>query len=181
MFAYCLCNPVNSLDPGGNLSIASCHGDKNPLSKYFLDFGSGGCGGGIIDIYLGQTLLETFSDIVTHFNQLFQSRSDKIDWEAGDRNHILKGTKGKHISGWKRFGIDPENKGGNDWLLVLTILQETVDDADAFFSKVLDNGATVTFYFKIYIQEQLVVMVKIWENVEGTVQKISDAIPYIFG
>lgn len=93
---------------------------------------------------------------------------------------MLKGTKGKHIDGWRRFGIDPSN--GNDaenWLLVLKILQEVVDKADDYYQKRNADGSICTFYIKVFVEEGVKVVVKIWNGFDGTIQQISDAIPYL--
>ena len=75
--------------------------------------------------------------------------TDTIGWEAGDKNHILKGTKRKHVNGWKRFGIDPDND--NAWSLLLPILEEVVDGADSIESTVLANSAMIVQCFKTKI------------------------------
>ena len=115
-----------------------------------------------------------------NFSNFFYPRSKKIDWEAGDKNHILKGSFGKHIPGWQRFGIDPENgdKDGN-WLLVLRILKEAVDKADYYYTKTNGDGTLCTFYVKTFVEEGVKLVVKIWNGLDGTIQQLSDAITYL--
>ena len=102
-----------------------------------------------------------------------------IDWEGSDHDHILKGTNGKHVNGWNRFGFDP--KDPNNWSTLLPIIQQVVQETDHY--KVIPaKGALdgwVWFYKKSFAEIGVEVVVKIWGTVDGVIQKLSDAIPYI--
>ena len=102
---------------------------------------------------------------------------DAIDWNSGDKNHILKGTFNKHVSGWKRLGIDPND--GNAWEYLLPILHEVVDKADRITPELLPSGGKIIWYSKTYAEFGVQVAVKIWTDALGIFQKLSDAIPYI--
>lgn len=102
---------------------------------------------------------------------------DSIDWESGDKNHILKGTGRKHVPGWKKFGKDPD--GNNGWEMILPILKEVVERADEFKEKAARGGGTFIEYSKTYVEEGVRVVVKIWISADGTRQQLSDGIPYI--
>ena len=175
MYAYCLNNPVNHSDPSGESAVAE--GLKNGLWILPLLDGPIPLGDIIAVIgFFGVLLYEQSQaeDIISTIS------SDTIDWGAGGenrKNHILKGTKGKHVNGWKRFGIDPDNN--NAWGLILPLLEEVVDKADYYTTTTLPGGAMYIQYFKTYIDQGVQVMVKIWVDAAGMIQQISDAIPYI--
>ena len=174
MFAYCGNNPTNKFDPSGELTLEA---EIFPgLGLLPLLDGPIPIGDVITLMIFGLLLLgeqEQETDPGTKIS------SSSIDWEGGDKNHILKGTKGRHIKGWKRFGIDPDGK--NAWELLLPILKEVVDKAERYETRYLDDGGMNIFYYKVYVDIGVEVMVKIWIDSTGTIQKISDAIPYIIG
>ena len=175
MFAYCLNNPVNLTDPSGNSAVAE--GLKQGL--WILPLLDGPIP--LFDILTVVGLVGVFlyeqaqaEDTVSNIS------SESIDWGAGGnnrKNHILKGTGRKHVNGWKRFGIDPDNS--NAWGILLPILEEVVDKADDCESTMLPDGSMIVKYFKTYIDQGVQVMVKIWVDVTGMIQEISDAIPYL--
>ena len=181
MFAYCRNNPVSYCDPTGYMTDALDGFRQKACTQTRLDgLGAGGA------IFGGLLLTGQFVSGAIDFwhtiSNFFSPVSKKIDWDCGDntKNHILKGTNRWHIAGWRRFGIDPDN--GNDienWLLVLKILQEVVDDADRYYQEINKNGSTCTYYVKVFVEEGVQVIVKIWNNLGGTIQQIADAIPYI--
>jgi hypothetical protein len=179
MFAYCNNNPVNAKDPNGHALLQVWEHDDPILDLFFGAGGNGagggsGFGGGLAVATVGIGALGTIGCVLS-------STSDDIDWEKGDKNHILKGTDGKHIDGWRRFGIDPENNDNkNNWIALLPLLQEVVDDADYSYDEVLKSGGMAIYYVKTYITEGVHVVVKIWESIDGLIEQISDAIPYIF-
>ena len=102
---------------------------------------------------------------------------DSIDWDLKDKHHILVGTGRKHVPGWKKFGIDPDDD--NSWGMILPILKEVVEHADEFEEKIAKGGGTFIEYSKTYINEGVRVVVKIWMSADGTRQQLSDGIPYI--
>ena len=116
---------------------------------------------------------------IVNLHKLLPPVIDKsqIDWEGGDKNHILKGTKGKHIPGWERFGIDP--KDPKSWATALPIIIEVVEKGKAAAPKLLKDGTWLFQYSKQYIDQGVTVVVQIWVSQDGTIQKLSDAIPYI--
>lgn len=101
----------------------------------------------------------------------------QIDWEGGDKNHILKGTKGKHIPAWERFGFDP--KDPKSWAMALPIIKEVVEKGKAVAPELLKNGTWLFQYSKQYIDQGVTVVVQIWVSQDGIIQKLSDAIPYV--
>lgn len=171
MFAYCNSNSVNFTDPAGNYAIA-------------LDPLRGGSVGGAQSLTPSGDL---FAAIVLGVTSLWKQlrkttepvSSSSINWGSGDKNHILKGTRKTHIPGWKRFGIDPENGNDNNWSLLLPILKEVVDEADAYKESLLSNGSKIIQFTKYYVDEGVQVVVKIWVSANGAIQQLSDAIPYI--
>lgn len=101
-----------------------------------------------------------------------------IDWgEQNTRHHIISGTNGRHILGWQRFGINPN--GNDPWVAILPILKDTIDNADKTWQKTLESGGTLYYYAKYYVEEGVRVVVKIFESADGTIRRISDAIPEI--
>ena len=174
MFAYCLNNPVSQSDPLGKSAITE--GLKNGL--WVLPF---------LDLYLpiGDLLLSLWLiSILLPDQQQPQTAtpnisSHTINWNPNNnlKNHILKGTKGKHIDGWKRFGIDPDNN--NAWGLVVPILKEVLEKADDVQYTQLSDGSMIVEYIKTYAEQGVQVVFKIWIDASGVIQQISDAIPYI--
>ena len=178
MFVYCLNNPVNYSDQlgelaaaegviGGVLTLLPALDGPLPIGEVLTIVG-------IIGLYLYENIKaeKQAKRVVSNIS------SASINWN-GDKNHILKGTKKKHVNGWKRFGIDPDND--NAWQILLPFLEEVVDEADSVKTTMLSNGAMYVQYFKTYVEEGVEIMVKIWVDATGTIQKISDAIPYILG
>ncbi len=189
MFAYCGNNPVMFSDSSGTARI--------PCTVNICDGGGGYYGGGqttgspvvgqssnaSVCTAFGLALVSWISAILEAKDSLPENRvevsSSSIDWRSGDRNHILKGTKKKHVSGWKRFGIDPQNGNSHNWGVLITILQEVVDDADNQIEYTLSDGSKYIKYFKTYSELGVEVVVKVWVSADGIVQKLSDAIPKI--
>ena len=174
MFAYCLNSPLNYTDSAGKNAIAE--GLKNglwviPLLDGPLPYGE--------IIALIALVGIAFYELSEESYSIPYISSQTINWNINDnnKNHILKGTERKHVNGWKRFGIDPDNN--NAWGLLLPLLKEVVDKADYSTPTTLPDGAMYIQYFKTYIEQGVQVMVKIWIDVTGTIQQISDAIPYI--
>ena len=172
MFAYCLNNPVNHSDPAGKSTIAE--GVKNSLWVLPLLDGPIPLGDILSVIALFGVLLYEQSQVEDTIPNISH---DTINWESGDKNHILKGTKRKHVDGWKRFGIDPDNN--NAWNMVLPILQEVFEKADDVQPTLLPNGSMYIEYIKTYADQGVQVVLKIWVDASGLIQQISDAIPYI--
>ena len=176
MFAYCGNNPANFSDKTGYAAIGQ-EAVKVGLGVLIssLDGPSP-----ILDIISVLLLTAVFAGTRPNHaeNRTLPPISvDSIDWESGDKNHILKGTGRKHVPGWKRFGKDPD--GNNGWEMILPILKEVVEHADEFKEKVARGGGTVIEYSKTYVEEGVRVVVKIWISADGTRQQLSDGIPYI--
>ena len=174
MFAYCGNNPTNKFDPSGELTLEA--GIFPGLGLLPLLDGPIPIGDVITLMIFGLLLLgeqEQETDPGTKIS------SSSIDWEGGDKNHILKGTENSHIKGWKRFGIEPGDN--NAWEILLPILKEVVDKAERYRTMYLPEGGMCIFYYKTYADLGVEVMVKIWIDPTGIIQRISDAIPYIIG
>lgn len=104
--------------------------------------------------------------------------SSNIDWgNKNDKNHIIKGTKGRHIPGWNKLGIDPG--GNNAWDAILLVLKDVIDHADQSWTETTKNGNVVYNFSKYYVEEGVEVVVRIFYSVENGTFKISDAIPYL--
>ena len=183
MFAYCGNSPISRMDPSGHSYINICNRGFTSQFDILQDTYGGGGGGSAFcgSVLLTSWVIESIKNLWSGFISLFAQKSDSIDWGANNnlKNHIIKGTKGSHIGGWKRFGTDPNKSNQDNWLLILPILQETVDDADYYYQRSLASEGTLTFYVKTYIAEGVKIVVKIWESADGLIQEIADAIPYI--
>ena len=177
MFAYCLNNPVEYCDPTGEFAVAERKGLLSSPGIALIE---------TISFYavvcdLFNHLFNRNDDIASKANSI---TSDDINWNGGDHDHILKGTKLKgrghsHVNGRKKFGIDPEDP--NAWELLLPLLKEVVDDADSFVEKAAKGSGTFVEYTKRFVEQGVDVVVKIWISADETIAKISDAIPYIVG
>ncbi len=106
--------------------------------------------------------------------------SSEIDW-SGDKGHILNGSKNhpSHKPGWQKFGIDPN---GNDaWPILLKLFQDAVDNSDRIIREQLPSGDWLAYYYKMYEDKGVELVVKIWEKADGTIEKLSDAWAQIIG
>ncbi len=135
----------------------------------------------IVDIFVnafGSVVNDAFDYIEGLINGSKSIKSSDIDWDAGDKNHIMRGTKDKHVEGFKKFGFDP--KDPNNWTKLLPILKEVVDNPDSTKGpSAATGGGTFIQYFKYYAKQGVEVMVKIFFPENGGTPRISDAIPYI--
>ena len=175
MFAYCNNSPVIYKDNGGTSAIVVLAATAGLASLLFEL---------CISVIVIRLVYEVVSNVVSMVVEAVSdasitsdSISSNIDWDGGDKNHILKGTKNKHVSGWERFGINPNNN--NDWNKLLPILKDVVDNADDYWEEITKAGERLLYYSKTYIEEGVNVIVKIWTSADGLTQKLSDAIPYI--
>ena len=180
MYAYCLNNPVMYADYTGESATYALQSWITTM--WWLTVVDGFLPVGDIVYVTVLAILATVVAIkairnISSFIPIVSSPSQSIDWNAGDKNHIRKGTGKTHIPGWKRFGIDPNNN--NSWNQILPIIKETVDMADDVTEEILKNGDKITYYSKLYLNEGVKVVVKIWTSIDGAIQKLSDAIPYI--
>ena len=173
MFAYCNNNPISESDPTGKLAVTVSIRNA-VLVIPLLDGPSPFADIAAVIGFVGFLLLY---DHVQYEMPETQISSGDIDWESGDKNHILTGTKRKHKSGWNRLGIDPNNY--NSWNTLLPFLKEVVDEYDDANQYILPDGSTIVKFFKTYANEGVKVMVKIWIDVSEGIVKLSDAIPYI--
>ena len=180
MYAYCLNNPVMYADYTGESAVSALQGWITTM--WWLMTVDGFLPVGDIIYVTGLAILVIVAAIktirnISSFISMVSSPSKSIDWNSGDKNHIRKGTGKTHIPGWKRFGIDPNNN--NSWNQILPIIKETVDMADDITEEILKNGDKITYYTKLYLNEGVKVVVKIWTSIDGAIQKLSDAIPYV--
>ena len=173
MFAYCLNNPVNYVDHNGKNADALrtwasamwwlCTTDSAlPIGDIIYVFGFLVC------------CVDAFS---TTRNDVQPVTFHKIDWNGGNKNHILKGTDNKHINGWRRFGLNPQDP--NSWSTLLPILMDIVENTSPYDVQQGKGGGWVYYYAKTFLDIGVKVVVKIWVSADGFIQKLSDAIPYI--
>ena len=155
MFAYCNNNPCSNIDANGYALKSVLDSDSNMVAA-------------IVSIGL----------INAFVNKIKETIIDDTDWENSDKNHILKGTNKKHIEGWKRFGFDPEDP--ENWSKVVLILTSIVNNNEPFKIGNARGGGTITYYAEVFTEIGVKVVVKIWTSADGLIQKLSDAIPYIF-
>ncbi len=174
MFAYCQNNPVTYSDSKGQAVDLGAGLSAGALLFTFVDGPLP-----IADFLIGLLLtVELCSQLANSLSVAPISKvNQNIDWEKGDKNHILKGTKGKHIPGWNRMGIDPNDD--KSWALVLPILKEVVEKADRILTTTLPNGSQIVQYYKLYAAEGVNIVVKIWLSIDDLIEQLSDAIPYI--
>lgn len=166
MFTYCLDNPINKYD---------CRGERAVTADMRL----AGTGSSILSIHLLDILM-TMQVISQMYSKSEKDtskdvNSNDVDWNKVNKNHVLKGTKGKHIKGWERMGFDPK---GSNWSQLIPLFREVMDNSDTIREYEVVNGQIVEFY-KTYIEEGIMVMVKIWISKGGEIIRFSDAIPYI--
>ena len=141
---------------------------------------SGYCGG----------IIEVFGFTTWLINQLQLNspkadkgkKSDRIDWNGGNKNHIISGSKQNgdkhpHHKGWRRLGIDPEDE--HAWELLLPIFQRVVDEAKKVIETTLSDGSTIIQFYQIFEDKGVEVMVKIWIDPNTGDARISDVIPYL--
>ena len=175
MFAYCKNNPAIFSDQTGHVAI-----QEVTEIGLWLTFSSLDGPSLVLDI-IGALLLTAISASTrpnyTENRACPQISVDSIDWDPKNKHHILVGTGRQHVSGWKRFGIDPDDDNG--WEMILPILKEVVEHADEYEEKIAKGSGTFIEYSKTYINEGVRVVVKIWMSADGTRQQLSDSIPYI--
>ena len=170
-YAYCKNNPIKHTDHLGRACV-------DATREYTM---SGYCGG-IIEVFGFTTWLINHLQLRSN-NAKKGKRSDRIDWEAGDHTHIVKGTRLKkkgpsHVEGWRRFGIDPDHPD-EAWEFLVPILKEVVDEAERIVERALPDGSLSIEFFKMFGSEGVEVMVKIWISEDGLRVQIADAIPTI--
>ena len=180
MFAYCGNNPVNMVDPSGCIAITAP--GTAPVWDAILEAltAVGVYANPVVGIF-ALCLLSVRTGDRTPIKTAVASASsslalsEKIDWEPNDnrKHHILNGTDGGHINGWKKMGIDPDDK--NAWGLVYPILRYVVDNYDTISQFAVENGAHVVKYTKEFAQLGVTVVVRIWVSADGLIQKLSDA------
>ena len=189
MFAYCSNNPIVRLDPSGYASAIADALRTVGLIVSLLDGPSP-----ILDILVATGLIlcvipqrpakpvrrkvTTRPSFVAPPVSMYRISAQSINWGAGNKNHILRGTGKLHVAGWRRLGIDPDKNGA--WNALLPILYEVVEKADDVACHVAKgNTGYVYTYAKVYIDEGVRVVVSIWVSLSGEIQKLSDAIPFI--
>ena len=95
---------------------------------------------------------------------------------SNKKNHILKGTKKKHVPGWQKMGIDPDDP--NAWTMVIPVLDEVLKKG-RFEGVTLEENGFITSYALDFIKEGVTVVVKVFHSFDGAISRISDAIPYV--
>ena len=173
VFAYCLNNPIAQKDQFGNNSTEAISGVSSLLG-WLLSLIDG-------PLPIADCAVLLFSSIIISnkhsSGSVSRAKYFDIDLDKTDKNHIIKGTKGKHIAGWKRFGFDPQ--GDNGWKQIVPIIVCSLKYADEVKQSSLADGSRIYIYIKNFAQVGVTVVVKIWESADGLVRKLSDAIPRI--
>ena len=196
MFAYCLNNPPNYFDADGCDAEAIATGWT--AGMWWLTFADGilpigdiiygvGCIAlGIVVIVSAEQTADTIKEAAQNSAEDKTSgakaakSTDKIDWgNRNTANHVLKGTKNGHVKGWQQYGIDPHNN--SSWSILLPVLKKVVSDADGSYFIKNQDGSTVTYYFKSFVQEGVQIVVKLWASLDGLTEKLSDAWAVITG
>lgn len=153
-----------------------------------------GLGLGVVIIAYWDQIKDVWSDIVSIFVNAFGSvvnaafeyieglvngsnkyDTSKIDWNSGDKNHIMRGSNDGHVDGFRKLGFDP--KDPNNWTKLLPFLQETVEKADRTKGPTSVNGGSVIYYFKNFADKGVEICVKIFFSTDGGTPKLSDAWP----
>ena len=57
----------------------------------------------------------------------------------------------------------------------MKMFQDAVDNSDRIIREQLPNGDRVAYYYKVYEDKGIELVVKIWEQADGTIEKLSDA------
>ena len=65
--------------------------------------------------------------------------------------------------------------------ILLPVLKKVVSDADGSYFIKNQDGSTVTYYFKSFVQEGVQIVVKLWASLDGLTEKLSDAWAVITG
>ncbi|SDM86625.1 RHS repeat-associated core domain-containing protein [Acetanaerobacterium elongatum] len=155
LFTYCLNNPTNMSDPSGYFTGI----EEAAIAAFFIITGalvtfqtlityfsspSGIRSWSNFCLVLSTAFKSIYTKTIKYINEkikAYQNRpmSQRIGTKSTDKNHILKGTKGKHIPGWKKFGFDPN--GNNGWAKVLVIMKAVVDAYDKISSYTNKDGS----------------------------------------
>ena len=115
---------------------------------------------------------------ISIYNSIFNSPptvptlSKKIDWESGDKNHILGGSKNHGGHDWSLFGIGPNDPKG--WDKLLPLLKIVADQGQKWNNPNQTKPIPNVEYY-IYRFEQYSIILKLFNN--GGQYSISDAYP----
>lgn len=132
----------------------------------------------IVDIFVdafGSIVTDAFEYIEGLINGTANIDSDDVDWDGGDKNHIMRGSNDGHVEGFRKLGFDPRDP--NNWNKLLPFLKEVVDDADRTEGPTSVNGGTLMYYFKNFVDKGVEICVKIFFPENGGTPRISDAWP----
>ena len=160
MYAYCNNNPVMYVDPTGETVDDAL---KIWMSTMWWLHGADG------PIPLGDLI---YWGVAVVLSIIFLASID-----GGDEHHIIHGSKGNHENGWKNFGIDPKKPDKDNWDKLLPIINEVLKEGEVIEEKIVQGGNKVIYYAKEFANAGKTVVVKVWENVQTGIQKISDAWP----
>lgn len=153
-----------------------------------------GLGLGVIIIAYWDEIQDVWSDIIDIFVNAFGSvvndafeyieglvsgsnkyDTSKIDWDSGDKNHIMRGSNDGHVDGFRKLGFDP--KDPNNWSKLLPFLKQTVEEADRTEGPTAVNGGSIIKYFKNFADKGVEICVKIFFSKDGGSPQLSDAWP----
>ena len=173
LFAYCTNNPVNMVDSDGYRAKSIV--GISILGVLALAIAGTPVGWiGAFVILCGVAVYGAYA-LASKPKTITVKMSQKINWD-GDKNHIINGSKSSkdnHLPGWKKFGFDPNGKGG--WAKLLVILQAVVDTGNKYKEEMTKGGEKLLYYSKYYAKEGVEVIVRIWQSADGLRQQISDA------
>ena len=182
-FAYCINNPVFRIDEAGTQSLAAPvwdfinqNGAQCAMADGMLPIGDTIVAGA----FIAAGCLSLVDAGISIYNSIFNSPttvpalSKKIDWESGDKNHILGGSKNHGGHDWSPFGIGPNDPKG--WDKLLPLLKIVADQGQKWNNpnqtKPIPN---VEYYIYRFEQYSCSIILKLFNN--GGQYSISDAYP----
>lgn len=132
----------------------------------------------IVNIFVnafGSVVNDAFSYIEGLVNGTEKYDTSKINWDAGDKNHIMRGSNDGHVDGFRKLGFDP--KDPNNWSKLLPFLKKAVEEADRTEGPTSVNGGSIIKYFKNFADKGVEICVKIFFPESGGNPQLSDAWP----
>jgi RHS repeat-associated protein len=171
-YLYVLDNPQSRIDPNGESAEFVANAPEIAFQLSILDgpLPIGDLIGlGIIAIAAIMELAE--NDAIA---QEAPNISPAIDWDnipANKKHHILHGSKGSHESGWKKFGIDPNDP--NEFIKIVPFLKAAMEEGEKMVDKAPGGGLLRDFTYTIK-EQGIQIWLRIIEFADGT-QKLSDA------
>ena len=183
LYTYCANSPVMYVDPEGrspelvqdamNLARELVYIDGPYPFGDLLAAGILVFVGGVLVWDNRQAIADGMERIGRSIGGLFMKRSARIDWgniPENTVNHLLKGTDGKHIEGWKKFGIDPNDP--KSFVPLIPFLKEAIDKGIEMIQNV--GGGRIIEYVHYIKDKSFEIVVKVFEHPNG-IRVLTDA------